>query len=112
MLSASDPTIKLLTVYGIGKDLSKDAWHHYAKELQHEGYLQQSQGEYPVLLLTEKSRNVLFKAEKVKLQAPVIQQIPVKEPVTIHPHTYEKELFENLKNYAIAWPKKRTCHPI
>ncbi len=87
---------KLLTVYGIGKDLSKDDWHHYAKELLYEAYLQQSNSEYPVLQLTEKAKAVLFKGEKVFLNSPE-KQVISKEPVIFQQHAYEKELFENLK---------------
>ncbi len=87
---------KLLTVYGIGKDLSKDDWHHYAKELLYEGYLQQSNGEYPILQLTEKSKAVLFKAEKAFLNSPA-KEVISREPVIFQQHSYEKELFENLK---------------
>ncbi|MEI8073351.1 MAG: DNA helicase RecQ [Bacteroidota bacterium] len=87
---------KKLTVYGIGKDLSKDEWHHYAKELLYEDYLQQSNSEYPVLQLTEKSKEVLFKSGKAFLNLPQ-KQIINKEPVIFQQHAYEKELFENLK---------------
>lgn len=87
---------KKLTVYGIGKDLSKDEWHHYAKELLYEDYLQQSNSEYPVLQLTEKSKAVLFKAEKAFLNAPT-KQVINKEPIIYQQHAYEKELFESLK---------------
>lgn len=87
---------KLLSVYGIGKDKPKEEWMHYTKELQHYGYLKQSDGEYPVLQLTEKSQPVLFKNEKVFLTAPVQVSI-AKEPVIYQPHAYEKPLFEQLK---------------
>ena len=87
---------KKLTVYGVGKELSKDDWHHYAKELLYEGYLQQSNSEYPVLQLTEKAKSVLFKAEKAFLNSPT-KQIITKEPIIFQQHAYEKELFENLK---------------
>lgn len=87
---------KQLKVYGIGKDISKDDWQHYAKELLHESYLQQSNSEYPVLQLTEKAKAVLFKSEKVFLNAPAKQSIS-KEPVIFQQHDFEKNLFENLK---------------
>jgi ATP-dependent DNA helicase RecQ len=90
------PEHKLLSVFGKGKDLSKDDWHHYAKELIHENYLQQSTGEYPLLQLTEKSKAVLFESEQVFLQAPVQVKI-AQEPVVYQQHSYEKALFENLK---------------
>jgi len=87
---------KKLSVYGIGKDKPKEEWMHYTKELLHYGYLKQSTGEYPVLQLTDKSQDVLFKGEKVYLSAPV--QITIaKEPVIYQQHAYDKELFEQLK---------------
>jgi ATP-dependent DNA helicase RecQ len=87
---------KQLSVYGIGKDKPKEEWQHYCKELQYYGYLQQSEGTYPVLKLTEKSNAVLFKGEKVFLSAPVQVSI-AKEPVIYQQHSYEKELFDELK---------------
>lgn len=87
---------KQLSVYGIGKDKPKEEWQHYCKELQYYGYLQQSEGQYPVLKLTEKSNAVLFKGEQVFLSAPVQVSI-AKEPVIYQQHSYEKELFDELK---------------
>lgn len=87
---------KQLSVYGIGKEKPKEEWQHYCKELLHYGYLQQSEGVYPLLKLTDKSNAVLFKGEKVFLSAPVQVQI-TKEPVVYQQHGYEKELFEQLK---------------
>ncbi len=87
---------KLLSVYGVGKDKPKEEWMHYIKELLHYDYLKQSSGEYPVLLLTDKSKGVLFQGEKVYLTAPVQINI-AKEPVIYQPNPYEKDLFEQLK---------------
>ena len=87
---------KKLSVYGIGKDLSKEEWMHYIKELVLSDYLQLTDTTYPVLKLTEKSNAVLFKGQKVYLAAPVNIVIS-KEPVVYQQHPYEKELFENLK---------------
>lgn len=88
---------KQLTVYGIGKDKPKEEWIHYTKELLASGYLQMSDGQYPLLKLTEKSKAVLFKGETVYLHAPIQIVTTVKEPVVYQQHAYEKELFENLK---------------
>ncbi|MCW3081836.1 DNA helicase RecQ [Segetibacter sp.] len=87
---------KALSVYGIGKDVSKEEWLHYTKELLDYEYLVQSDGQYPVLHLTEKGRAVLFQKEKVYLSAPVNIEI-AHEPEIHQQHSYEKELFENLK---------------
>lgn len=88
---------KQLSVYGIGKDKPKDEWTHYTRELLSSGYLQMSDAQYPVLKLTEKSKAVLFKGEKVYLHAPIQIVSTVKEPVIYQQHAYEKALFENLK---------------
>jgi ATP-dependent DNA helicase RecQ len=69
---------------------------HYTRELLSSGYLQMSDSQYPVLQLTEKSKGVLFRGEKVFLHAP-IQIVTAKEPVIYQQLPYEKELFENLK---------------
>jgi len=87
---------KELKVYGIGKDKPRDEWMHYTRELLSSGYLQMSDSQYPVLQLTEKSKGVLFRGEKVFLHAP-IQITTAKEPVIYQQLPYEKELFENLK---------------
>jgi ATP-dependent DNA helicase RecQ len=44
---------QLLKTYGIGKDISKDQWKLYIREMLQLKYLQQSDGEYPVLQLNE-----------------------------------------------------------
>ncbi|HSU49899.1 MAG TPA: RecQ family ATP-dependent DNA helicase, partial [Segetibacter sp.] len=88
---------KSLSVYGIGKDLSKEEWAHYAKELVNYEYLKQADGQYPVLQLTDKGRKVLFNKEKVYLSAPVHIEI-AHEPEIYQQHAYEKELFESLKS--------------
>ena len=87
---------KTLSVFGIGNDISKEEWMHYIKDLVHYEYLLQTEGQYPILKLTQKAQDVLFKKEKVYLSEPVHIQI-AKEPVIYQQHDYEKTLFENLK---------------
>ena len=87
---------KQLTVFGIGKDIAKEEWMHYVKELIHAGYLIPSETQYPVLRLTEKSRAVLFEKQKVWLAAP-LQMAVAREPMVYQQHAYEKGLFEDLK---------------
>ena len=87
---------KTLSVYGLGKDMSKEAWIHYAKELVQYGYLRVSDGEFPTVQLTQKSIGVLKQTDKVYLSAPV-NIVIAKEPVIYQEHPYEAELFEQLK---------------
>ncbi len=55
-----------IKTYGIGKDVSKEQWKQYARELIQLGYLQQAAGEYPLLQLTDTSWQVLRGEDKVE----------------------------------------------
>ncbi|MEO5997648.1 MAG: DNA helicase RecQ, partial [Chitinophagaceae bacterium] len=57
----------LLKTFGIGKEISKDQWKLYMKDLLQLGYMDQSMGEYPVLKLNEKSWKILKGEEQLKL---------------------------------------------
>ena len=48
-----------LKTYGIGADISKNNWFDYFKDLIAQGYLAQTEGQYPTIVLTEKSLDVL-----------------------------------------------------
>lgn len=92
-----------LSVYGIGKDLSKETWIHYGRQLITQAYLQLSNDAYPVLRLTEKSKAVLFQGAKVLLNS----QLPahIDSSVKIYQQLgFEKELLQILKQvrYGIA----------
>jgi ATP-dependent DNA helicase RecQ len=50
---------KNLKTYGVGSDISKENWYGYFKDLISQGYLAQTDGQYPVIALTEKSDDVL-----------------------------------------------------
>ena len=54
-----------LKTFGIGRDIGKQEWKNYIKDLLQEGYLEVSDGDYPLLKLTEKSWKVLKGEEKV-----------------------------------------------
>lgn len=57
-----------LPTYGVGRNADKNYWHHLTKQLLLNGFLQESNEEFPVLKLTEKSKEVLFNRKKVNLQ--------------------------------------------
>jgi ATP-dependent DNA helicase RecQ len=88
---------KLLKTYGIGKDISKDDWFHYFKDLISFNYLKQTGSEYPILSLTEKSRNVLLGKEKILL----VKNL-AKKAVALSDKDYEHELFESLRAVRIG----------
>lgn len=57
---------KDLKTYGVGKDISKEDWKDYSRQLIDQKYLKQ-EGEFPVLQLTDRSMEVLHGKEKVYL---------------------------------------------
>jgi ATP-dependent DNA helicase RecQ len=83
---------KKLKTFGVGADISKEDWRKYIEDLLFQQYLQKSQGEYPVLMLTDKSIGVLkgdVKVELIKLgeRAEAVSEKP----------SYEAGLFLDLK---------------
>ena len=92
-----------LKTYGIGKNINKEKWKMYIKELLQLGLVQQSDGEYPVLKLNEKSLQILKNETKVFLVESVADKKELieksREAATIHP-----ELFNQLRQlrYEIA----------
>ena len=58
---------KNLKTFGVGSDISKETWYEYFKDLVAQGYLAQTEGQYPTIALTEKSDDVLRGRAKVEL---------------------------------------------
>lgn len=93
---------KTLKTYGVGKDIPKEDWFRYFKDLISFGYLKQVGSEYPILTLTEKSRDVLLGKEKIflvkiadKKEKEVVKEKSKK--ATLGDMPYEEELFGKLK---------------
>jgi len=87
---------KSLKTYGIGKDISKEDWYRYFKDLIAFNYLKQIGSEYPILSLTEKSKDVLMGKEKI-----LLVKIAVKKketPPSLSEKDYERDLFEELRS--------------
>ncbi|MEJ7586655.1 MAG: DNA helicase RecQ [Ferruginibacter sp.] len=72
-----------LKTFGIGKDISKEQWKQYVRELLSLQYLQQSAGEYPLLQLNESSGQILrgeitvmlVKSVTVRKETAVVNQV-------------------------------------
>ena len=94
--STSRAEHQLLKTYGIGKDIGKDQWKNYVREMLQLKYLQQSEGEYPVLQLNETSLQILKGELKVRLVKSVTER---KEVVSPSPagSPLHKALFNQLK---------------
>jgi ATP-dependent DNA helicase RecQ len=102
-----------LKTFGIGKNIPKEQWKKHIRELLHLKYLQQSDGEFPVLKLNEKSWKIL----KGEMKAELIQAVREKkepvskltENVTVYPDLlqdlkrirYDLAVLENVPAYII-----------
>ena len=85
-----------LKTYGIGKEISKDQWKLYVREMLHLEYLQQSDSEFPVLQLNETSMQILKGELKVRL----VKSINEKKEAPVNSQSGERvnaDLFATLK---------------
>ncbi|MCM0081221.1 DNA helicase RecQ [Geomonas sp. Red32] len=85
-----------LSTYGIGKDLSQDAWSNLIRQLIHLGYVEQDVGNYSVLKLTERARPLLRGEERLELAKPRDPRV-VEKKTKPKETTYEESLFLELK---------------
>jgi len=87
-----------LKSYGSGKNLPKKTWHGFIRELLRRGYLN-LEGEYPVLKLCQKSRDMLSDSkdgaasQKIFLVKPQV----VEKPAIIEQDIEDSGLFEALR---------------
>ncbi len=63
-----------LSTYGIGRDMSQEAWGFLIRQLIHLGYVRQDIAQYSVLALSESSRPVLKGERTLLLPKPRIRQ--------------------------------------
>ncbi|MEK6590367.1 MAG: DNA helicase RecQ [Nitrospinota bacterium] len=84
----------ILATYGIGKEYSKDQWQSIARELVYLGFLDIEGDKYPILRLNDKSKEVLFKGEKVSLRKPAVELQKLHSNVD---DAFDRELFEILR---------------
>ena len=89
-----------LSVYGIGKDKSKEHWQSVIRQLIHLGFVQQVIGELnPTLQLTESAKAILKGEESLELAMPRISSISkiVHNPQRQGVANYDKDLFARLR---------------
>ncbi len=105
---------KNLKTYGVGADISKNNWFDYFKDLIAQGYLAQTEGQYPTIVLTEKSEAVL----KGNVQVDLIK-VTIKEDkegkkaslVSEVSHPYIRDLFNDLKQIRTAFARSENVPP-
>lgn len=88
-----------LSVYGIGKDKSKEYWQSVIRQLIHLGFIRQVMNEVGVMLhLTESARAVLRGEIKLELATPRLSAIAtVSSPQRSAVTNYDKDLFARLR---------------
>jgi ATP-dependent DNA helicase RecQ len=103
---------KNLKTYGVGADISKNNWFDYFKDLINQGYLAQTEGQYPVIVLTEKSPAVLFEGERVELMKVTIKEDKKARSASSEiPQEYFQDLFGDLKNVRTAFARSENVPP-
>ncbi len=93
-----------LPTYGIMRDTDTHTLRAYINYLVSAGYLNKTEGEYPVLELTQQSGNVLFRGEKVSMRMrpmPDTQKSAPAAPYEEQPEVNE-ELLERLKGVRLS----------
>jgi ATP-dependent DNA helicase RecQ len=101
-----------LKTYGVGADVSKNNWFDYFKDLIAQGYLAQTEGTYPTIVLTEKSKSVLQGIQKVELFKVTIKEDKKTSLVGKDAaHSYLPDLFDALKRVRTALAKSENVPP-
>jgi ATP-dependent DNA helicase RecQ len=102
---------KNLPAYGIGADISKENWFQYLRDLMSQGFLRQTDGEYPTIVLTQKSEDVLLGnvlVELIKVTAKAEKKSSLVSEVS---HPYFADLFDNLKKVRMVLAKGENVPP-
>jgi ATP-dependent DNA helicase RecQ len=100
---------KSLKTYGVGSDISRDNWFDYFKDLISQGYIAQTEGQYPVIILTEKSHEVLKGNKQVELIEVRVKD--EKKPRFVSDLTYEQALLDELKRTRASLAKRENVPP-
>ena len=100
-----------LKTYGIGADISKNNWFDYFKDLISQGFLAQTEGQYPTIVLTEKSEDVLKGNVEVELFKVIEKEDKKQSLVSEVSLPYIKELFDALKVLRTAFAREESVPP-
>ena len=100
-----------LKTYGVGADISKDNWFEYFKDLIAQGFLKQTEGQYPVIVLTDTSEGVLKGNVRVELIKVKIKEEKKASLVPLVSHPYIQELFDNLRQLRTMFAKSEDVPP-
>lgn len=104
-----------LPTFGKGNEFSADQWKNYFKQLIEKGYLDQG-GEYNVLTITEKGKDVLYNDAGVMLSEPKAKKVVRKERIEKYSdksgeEEFDHELFEELKKLRLEFSRAENVPP-
>lgn len=102
---------KNLKTYGVGADVSKNDWYEYFRDLIAQGYLKQSDGQFPTIQLTEKSDDVLKGKQTVELIKATAREEKKTSLVAEISYDYEKDLFVELKRVRTEFARGENVPP-
>jgi len=102
---------KNLKTYGVGADISKQAWFDYFKDLIAQGYIAQTEGTYPVIVLTESSTDVLAGKTRVELRKVTEKEAKKTKLVADVSLPYIQELFDNLRQIRTDFARAENVPP-
>ena len=103
---------KNLPTYGVGSDVSKNDWFLYFKDLIAQGFLAQTNSQYPTIALTEKSRDVLRGETTVQLiKSKTIEEPKPRFAAGAETPEYFKDLFDRLRSVRSAIANKENVPP-
>ena len=111
--SSKEKNLSDVSTFGIMKDKSSKYIKDLIGTLVADGYIRVSGGTYPILKLTEKSKDVLFNESPVFVNN--LKEDPIKEKEKL-PHLgetdgYDDKLFNHLKKVRLDLSKKRNVPP-
>lgn len=102
---------KNFKTYGVGADISRNNWFDYFQDLISQGYLAQTEGQYPTIVLTEKSWEVLRGGRAVELIKVTLKEDKKPSLVSQVSHEYFKELFDALKRVRTIFARNENVPP-
>lgn len=103
---------KNLKTYGVGADISKNEWFEYFRDLIAQGYLKQTDGQFPTIMLTEKSLEVLKGNESVALIKATEREEKKSSLVASDvQYDYFKDLFVELKKVRTEFARGENVPP-
>ena len=103
-----------LSTYGLMKDCSRNEVRDWIWQLVAQGYLEQSEGEYPVLRLTAGARSVLRGEAEVRLRQPIAPTKKERRQRMMPLESWQgvdRSLFESLRIWRRAEAAERNVPP-